>query len=163
MLGPRLLLLLAPLLFMASGSSSSQVRTTTTRTVVAFDTVTETLVAINGIIQKVIVKVDNGNGHTWDTTTVLVTGERILTIVPSTRTMCATIYVYGDVTLSTETSLMPPSTVAQSTLLQQKDGSPEPAASEDRIKELVERMVRSGNLSHLPAPTPEDPALIVSI
>lgn len=82
------------------------VTVTSTVTQVSLVTVTESVVAIGGLIQNIAVYLDNGNGQTWDYTTRLVTGERVLTIPTITHSDCATVYVSGSVTLTTESTFI---------------------------------------------------------
>lgn len=139
---------------------------TSTKTEIVVETVTHTLVAIGGVIQNVIVKLDNGNGHLWDYSTMLVTGEQVLTIIPSTHTSCATIYVYGDVTLSSETTLItgqpdakrPQITGLGKHLVPQEDQETK-KEQDEMINEIIQRMVRSSaDLSHIKLAEPEEPS-----
>lgn len=128
-------------------AGSPTTTTTSTRTAVIIETVTHTLVAIGGVIQNVIVRLDNGNGHLWDYSTKLVTGDRVITIIPSTNTECATIYVYGDVTLTTETTLITGDSKVLATGLNKMLSPEEAIANEERLQlnRIVEKMIRSAD------------------
>lgn len=155
-------LLIHAILLMASPALGVISAVTSTKTEIVVQTVTNTLVAIGGVIQNVIVRLDNGNGHLWDYSTMMVTGEQVLTIIPSTHISCATIYVYGDVTLTSETTLITGPPAAKMTglgkLLPPRQQEEIDSEQKEKINEIIERMVRSAaDLSHIKVAEPKQP------
>lgn len=121
---------------------------TTTVTQLQVQTVTESIVAIGGVIQNVKVYLDNGNGNTWDYSTRLVTGERVFTITTITDSDCATVYVYGDVTLTTESTYLPgKAALSKPTVLEDLSKWKQLHAKDVDAKQLMDSFVR--NAAHL--------------
>lgn len=121
-------------------------------TEVVVQTVTKTLVAIGGIIQNVQVSLDNGNGNTWSYSTRLVTGESVITVLPTTFTECATIYVYGDTTLTTETTLITPPGSGSGQKILPSDSNLNDRSKDQQydIHDIVKNMmIQAANLDHL--------------
>lgn len=124
---------------------------TTTETVQT--TVTQTVMAIGGIFQNIAVNLDNGNGHVWDYSTNFVTGDRVLTLYPTSRSDCAAIYVYSEYVMTTiETPSSPAtSSVAKVRSLAHRQHNPKGLRSSDthmkaaKLHDILKGIVLSGS------------------
>lgn len=137
---------------------------TTTLTQLEVKTVTESIVAIGGVIQNVKVYLDNGNGNTWDYSTRLVTGERVLTITTVTNTECATVFVYGDVTLTTETTLINGKAVSKNTAVVEDMGSwKQLHAKGANPHEIMDSFVRNAKALDAINPEPKNGNIVLAL
>jgi len=137
---------------------------TVTRTVTS--TLTQTMVALGGVLQNIDVNLNNGNGHVWIYNTAFATGERMVTVYNSLVSGCATMYIYGADMLTIET---PASSTSTSNTPARKGFTPTPTNAvclgmvegqtpfdEDKIKisAIIKRiMMDSEDMDHIRLPS----------